>query len=64
MVVKGEILMKYGKKKKILKEGDVLPMKQKTFHSFTALKNSLILEVSLPSIKKDNFFRCKKIGII
>jgi len=55
MVVKGAVKM-------LLK--DVLKMPQKTLHTFTAEKNSLILEVSQPSVQKDSFFADRKIGTV
>jgi len=63
-VLKGKILMEIDKKKIVLKEGDVLPMDRYTPHTFKALKNSLIIEVSQPSIKNDSFFKDEKIGVI
>ena len=65
MVLKGAISMNM-KEKGILKmkQGDILEMQQKNLHSFTAEQNSLILEVSLPSLRKDNFFENKKIGTV
>ncbi|MCM8757364.1 MAG: cupin domain-containing protein [Candidatus Omnitrophica bacterium] len=63
-VVKGKILMQLSGKKLTLKPGDVLPMPQKTRHTFTALTDSLILEVSLPSLKGDNIFQDKTIGVV
>ena len=65
MVVKGAIIMRMNGKTVIrMKQGQVLKMPQKNLHSFTAEKNSLVLEVSLPSVRKDNFFADKKIGIV
>ncbi|MCS7180976.1 MAG: cupin domain-containing protein [bacterium] len=64
LVLKGKVLMEVDGKKIILKEGDVLPMDRNISHTFKALKNSLIIEVSQPSIKNDNFFKDKKIGVI
>lgn len=63
MVVKGEITMHLASKDIEMKQGDVLPMPQNTLHGFTATEDSLILEISLPSIKKDSFFKDKKIGV-
>ncbi|MGB9677670.1 MAG: cupin domain-containing protein [Candidatus Ratteibacteria bacterium] len=63
-VLKGEILMEVNGKKIILKEGDTLPMDRFTSHTFKALKNSLIIEVSEPSIKNDSLFKDEKIGVI
>lgn len=62
-IVKGKVEMKYGGKKKIMKSGDTLIMPPETEHTFSALQNSLILEVSNASIIKDNFFKDKRIKI-
>ena len=64
MVVKGEISMHLESQEIKMRQGDVLPMPQKTWHSFTAIEDALILEVSLPSVKGDNFFKDKKIGVL
>ncbi|MCM8804035.1 MAG: cupin domain-containing protein [Candidatus Omnitrophica bacterium] len=63
-VLKGEILMEIDGKKVILKQGDILPVETGVSHTFRALKNSLIIEVSQPSIKNDNFFKDERIGVI
>jgi len=63
-VLKGEVLMNADGKEIVLKEGDVLPMNRNTFHTFKALENSLIIEVSQPSIKNDSFFKDEQIGVI
>ena len=61
-IVKGTIRMTMDDKEFIMNEGDVLPMPQGTTHSFTGLGNALVLEVSLPSVRMDNFFENKDIG--
>lgn len=63
-VLKGRILMEVNGKEIVLKEGDVLPMDRDHSHAFKALENSLIIEVSQPSIKNDSFFKDEKIGVI
>ncbi|HOL68094.1 MAG TPA: cupin domain-containing protein, partial [bacterium] len=63
-IVKGRVAMRVKGKKLLMKPGDVLPMPQKTIHTFTALTDALILEVSLPSLKGDNFFEDKKLGVV
>ena len=63
-VLKGKILMEVNGEKIILNEGDVLRMDRYNSHTFKALKNSLIIEVSQPSIKNDSFFKDEKIGVI
>jgi len=64
MVVKGVIRMSVNGKIIKMNPGQVLKMSQGSIHSFTAEKNSLILEVSMPSIRNDNLFKDEKIGII
>ncbi len=61
-VVKGAIRMKTGDDERIMKEGDLLAMPPGVGHSFTGIGNALILEVSMPSILRDNFFADKRIG--
>jgi len=61
-IVKGRIRMRMGEDEFIMTEGDVVPMPQDTYHSFTGLGNALILEVSMPSVRMDNFFHNKDIG--
>lgn len=63
-IVKGKVKMCLKSKKLLMKPGDVLPMPQRTLHSFTALTDALILEVSLPSLKGDNIFQDKKLGVV
>ena len=64
MIIRGKITMYLANEDIEMVRGDVLQMSQNTLHSFTAMEDSLILEVSLPSIKKDNFFKDEKIGVI
>ena len=61
-VVKGTVVMHLPTGDLPMKPGHVLPMDRKTVHGFTAQGDSLILEVSLPSMPKDNIFREKRIG--
>ena len=61
-VVKGSISMRMDNNEFIMGEGEVLPMPQGSYHSFTALGNALILEVSMPSVRMDNFFENERIG--
>jgi len=61
-VVKGSIRMRMDDDEFIMNEGDVLPMPPGTYHSFTGRGNALILEVSMPSVRMDNFFENKQIG--
>ena len=61
-VVKGTIRMNVGQEERVMREGDLLAMPPGTGHSFTGVGNALILEVSMPSVLKDNFFADKSIG--
>ncbi len=61
-VLKGAMRMKMGGDEFIMREGDVMPMPPGVDHSFTGVGPCLILEVSLPSILRDNFFENKAIG--
>jgi len=61
-IVKGRILMKIGNEERVMSAGDVLPMPPGVGHSFTGLGPALILEVSLPSVLRDNFFADRDIG--
>lgn len=61
-VVKGSINMIVNDEPRVMKQGDLLAMPPKTGHSFTGIGPALILEVSMPSILGDNFFRDKNIG--
>ncbi|MCM8759632.1 MAG: cupin domain-containing protein [Candidatus Omnitrophica bacterium] len=63
-VLKGKVLMEFDGEKIVLNPGDVLPMDRNKLHTFKALENSLIIEVSQPSMKNDNFFSDSKIGVI
>ncbi len=61
-VVKGRIRMRMGDDEFVMDQGDVLTMPQGTYHSFTGLGNALILEVSMPSVRRDSFFENKHLG--
>lgn len=61
-VIKGSMRMKMGDQELVMNEGDVMPMPPGTGHSFTGIGPCLLLEVSMPSILKDNFFQDKGIG--
>lgn len=61
-VVKGQVRMVIDDAEKILKEGDILVMPPGQSHSFTGVGPALLLEVSMPSIRQDNFFADKAIG--
>jgi quercetin dioxygenase-like cupin family protein len=61
-VVKGRVRMIYGEEECLLEAGDTLVMPPGTGHSFTAQEPSLLLEVSTPSLRGDNFFTDSSIG--
>lgn len=61
-VLKGAVRMKVGAEERLLREGDLLPMPPGAGHSFTGIGPALILEVSMPSIPRDNFFTDPAIG--
>jgi N-acetylneuraminate synthase len=62
-VVKGRIRMRVNDEEREMAEGDVLPMPAGTGHSFTGVGGpALILEVSMPSMLRDNFFADPAIG--
>ena len=61
-VLKGRIRMKVGEEERVMGEGDLLAMPPGTGHSFTGIGPALILEVSTPSLLRDNFFTDPAIG--
>lgn len=61
-IVKGSVRMRVGDDERIMSEGDTLTMPTGTGHSFTGIGPALILEVSMPSTRNDNFFTDKEIG--
>jgi mannose-6-phosphate isomerase-like protein (cupin superfamily) len=61
-IVKGNIRMTVDDQWHVMSEGDLLKMPAKTGHSFTAIGPALVLEVSMPSVLNDNFFRDRNIG--
>ena len=61
-IVKGRIRMRMGDDEFVMNQGDVLTMPPGTYHSFAGLGNALVLEVSMPSVRGDNFFENKQIG--
>jgi len=61
-VMKGQVRMIVDGEEKVLGEGDVLVMPPGQRHSFTGVGPALLLEVSMPSIRQDNFFADKAIG--
>jgi mannose-6-phosphate isomerase-like protein (cupin superfamily) len=61
-VVKGKVRMVVDQSERVLKEGDTLVMAPRKRHSFTGVGPALILEVSMPSRRADNFFADMRIG--
>jgi quercetin dioxygenase-like cupin family protein len=61
-LVKGELRMVVDGEEKVLQQGDVLVMPPGRRHAFTGVGPALLLEVSMPSIRQDNFFTDKAIG--
>ena len=61
-VMKGQVRMVVDGEEKILKEGDILVMPPGQRHSFTGMGPALLLEVSMPSVRNDNFFADGDIG--
>ncbi|MFH0963060.1 MAG: cupin domain-containing protein [Planctomycetota bacterium] len=61
-VVKGSVRMRTDRRSRVLGEGAVLAVPPGVFHSFTAVGPALLLEVSQPSIRHDNFFKDKRVA--
>jgi mannose-6-phosphate isomerase-like protein (cupin superfamily) len=61
-VLKGRVSMNVDDQVRELNEGDVLVMPPGQRHSFTGVGPALLLEVSMPSSRNDNFFADKAIG--
>lgn len=61
-VLKGSVRMKVNGKNRIMKEADRLVMSTGMKHSFIGIGPALLLEVSQPSVLKDNFFANRRIG--
>jgi quercetin dioxygenase-like cupin family protein len=61
-VLKGQVRMVVDDAERVLKEGDTLVMPPGQRHSFTGIGPALLLEVSMPSIRQDNFFKNPCIG--
>lgn len=61
-VMQGEVRMQIGEEERVLAEGDRVVMPLETGHSFTGLGPALILEVSMPSVPGDSYFRNEEIG--
>ena len=61
-VLKGAIRMQVGEQERLMQQGELLTMPPGTGHSFTGAGPALILEVSMPSVRRDNFFEDPDIG--
>ena len=61
-VLKGQVRMIVDGQEKILREGEIMVMPPGQHHSFTGIGPALLLEISMPSIRQDNFFADKAIG--
>jgi N-acetylneuraminate synthase len=61
-IVKGQVRMVIDAVERIMKEGDTLVMEPGKKHAFTGIGPALILEVSMPSMRGDNFFADQEIG--
>jgi len=61
-IVKGTVRMVVGDQERLMQPGDVLAMPPGMAHSFTGVGPALVLEVSLPSVRGDNFFDDPQIG--
>jgi quercetin dioxygenase-like cupin family protein len=61
-VLKGTVRMVVDGAERTLQEGDLLVMPPGLRHSFTGVGPALLLEVSMPSRRNDNFFEDRDIG--
>jgi len=61
-VMKGAVRMVIDGAERVLREGDTLVMPPGQRHSFTGVGPALLLEVSMPSRRSDNFFADRGIG--
>jgi D-lyxose ketol-isomerase len=61
-VMKGKVGMVVEGMQKVLTEGDTLVMPPGQQHAFTGIGPALLLEVSMPSTRQDNFFADTAIG--
>ena len=60
-ILKGRVKMVVNGAARNMAQGDRLAMPPGERHTFTGLGNALVLEVSLPSIVKDNYFADKRL---
>lgn len=61
-MLKGAVKMVIDGEERVLEQGDTLVMPPGQMHSFTGLGPALVLEVSMPSLRNDNFFADTDIG--
>lgn len=61
-LVKGTLKLEIDGEEKMLDEGETLLLPPGTAHSFTGVGPTLLLEVSMPSRRGDNFFADAAIG--
>jgi len=61
-IVKGTVRMVIDGQERVLVQGDTLVMPPGTRHAFTGVGPALLLEVSMPSTRGDNYFADPKIG--
>jgi quercetin dioxygenase-like cupin family protein len=61
-VLKGAVRMIVDGEERLLREGDTLIMPPGQQHAFTGVGPALLLEVSMPSRRRDNFFADRAIG--
>ena len=62
-IVKGMVRMEYDGDVREMHEGDVLPVDQWKYHSFTGVGPALLLEISKPCVIDDNYFEDTRIPI-
>ena len=61
-ILKGRVRMVVDDEVRVMQEGDVLVMPPGQKHAFTGVGPALILEVSMPSTRGDNYFADPGIG--
>jgi len=61
-VLRGKVRMVVDDNEKVLEQGSILVMPPGQRHSFTGMGPALLLEVSMPSMRGDNFFADRDIG--
>ena len=62
-LVKGRVRMTCGRRSRLMKEGEVLPVPPGLLHSFTGVGAALLLELSMPCEVADNEFADRRIPI-